>query len=64
MTTYEKSKKSKLRRFMSLVKDTLKSLNKEKGYEIDFTNLVKLSDVEIKKYKNIAFKSNYKNNSI
>jgi hypothetical protein len=57
LTTNEKSKRSKLLNFMSLIKETLKGLNKEKGHEIDFSKSVKLSDDDIQKYKQIAFKS-------
>ena len=59
LTTNEKSKRGRLSKFMYIIKETLKGLVKEKSYNIDFSKMVKLSDDEIKKFKQLAFKSTF-----
>ena len=59
VTTNEKSKRGKLGKFMRLIMDTLKGLSKTKGYDLTKGQNEKLSDEDIIRFKNIAFKSNY-----
>jgi len=63
-TSHEKSKRGRMKNLMKLVMKTLKNLGEYKQFGVDFENLkekdVKLSNEDIKIYKDIVFKS--KNN--
>jgi hypothetical protein len=59
MSTNEKTKQGKMIKYMHLIRDTLKALAKEKGYDYNKKEKELLSNEDIERYKNIAFNSKF-----